>query len=672
MPISTFDAAVAADAADVALTPALHPAFSAALDALPPRLRDAALREELAALLAETAEVAPGCETSLASHLGFLLNSLDTGGLRRWILTGMRLYAQYPEQLFNYFRLEDPQAAAAIVAESRGTSFERARQALQLYAAGFGQRDLALNARRQRKLNSPALRPVISEGTLLLPDHYLAWDGASRGNIYRAAVAHALAHLQYSPRHQPAGKKKPLLLAVRSLVEDARVERLAAQRYPGLRALWGRFHCASGEKNELTFGSLAARLARALHDPAYQDQNHWVNKGRELFEAAAAGGLDDPDPFAEVGNILGNDLGQMRVRFVPELYAVQPAYRDDNSFLWEFDADAPPDTPPEESLARTSVQIDATDQQADTAMHVSPVEPEPGRRYEYPEWDYRENLLRDVWTTVLDRAARDAAAGAGNGRERKRARGVSLDTRARTLDRAIRLRRQQEGESLDLNAAVESRISWRAGITPDPRIFQRPGKRRRHAAILLLLDLSESTNDRVTGFTSVLDIEKQAADLLAQSIDTDYDRLAIDGFCSDGREKVHYLRLKDFDELYDDARRQLLKRQQGALSTRMGAALRHAGARLAGQVAEKRILLLVTDGEPSDIDIADRDYLVEDARHAVHALNTRGVTVFCLTLDKGAGTYVKKIFGARNFLIVDNALTLPAQLARALTRIAAS
>ncbi len=669
MLISTSDIAELPDAAP---RTALHPALGAALDALAPTLRDAGASEALAALLAETAELVPGCEPALAAHLGFLLQSLDTGGLRRWIMTGLRLYAQYPDALAAYFRLEDPLAAEAIVAESHGTSFERARHALQLYAAGFGQRDLVLAARRQRKLNSPALRPVISEGTLLLPDHYLAWDGAARGNIYRAAVAHALAHLQYSPRHQPAGKKKPLLLAVRSLIEDARVERLAARRYPGLRTLWGRFHCASGEKNELTFASLAARLSRALHDPAYDDPNHWVNKGRALFEEAAERGLDDPEPFADVGNILGNDLGQMRVRFVAELYVAQPAYRDDNSFLWEFESDAPPDTPPEESLARTSVQIEATDQQADTAMAVSPIEPDPGRRYDYPEWDYRENLLRDAWATVLDRSARDTAAGTGAGRERTPGRGVSLDTRARTLDRAIRLRRQQEGEALDLNAAVESRISWRAGVTPDPRIFQRPGKRRRHAAILLLLDLSESTNDRVTGFTSVLDVEKQAADLLAQSIDLDYDRLAIDGFCSDGRANVHYLRLKDFDEPYDDVRRQRLKRQQGELSTRMGAALRHAGARLAAQVAEKRILLLVTDGEPSDIDVADADYLVEDARHAAQALHAKGVTVFCLTLDKAAGGYVKKIFGARNFLIVDNAMTLPAQLARALTRIAAS
>lgn len=658
-------------APDGAIAAALHPALAAALGSLPARLQSPGMREELALLLLDASEAAPGLEAALASHLGFVLDSLDAGGLRRWILTGLRLYPSHPDKLAAFFRLEDPAAAQAMAAESRGTSFERARHALLLYAGGFGQHDLSLSARRQRKLNSLPLRPVISEGTLLLPDHYLAWDGASRGNIYRAAVAHALAHLRYSPRHQPAGKKKPLLLAVLSLVEDARVERLASRLYPGLRSLWGCFHVASGDKNELTFASLSARLSRALHDPHYEDPNHWVNKGRALFEAEAEQGLEDPERFAEVGRILGNDLGQMRVRFVQELYVVQPAYRDDNSFLWEFDNEAPPDTPPEESLSRSSVQIDPTDGEADSAMHVSPVAPESGQRHEYPEYDYRENLLRDAWAVVLDRPGLDAGPAAGAGRQRSAARGVSLDTRARTLDRAIRLRRQQEGESLDLNAAVESRIGWRAGVTPDPRIFQRPGKRRRHAAILLLVDLSESTNDRVQGFTSVLDVEKQAADLLAQSIDTDYDRLAIDGFHSDGREKVHYLRLKEFSEPYGEPQRRLLMRQQGSLSTRMGAALRHAGARLRKEVAEKRILLLVTDGEPSDIDVTDREYLVEDARHAVHSLNRKGITVFCLTLDKAGGSYMKKIFGDRNYLIVDNALSLPAQLSRALARIAA-
>jgi len=103
----------------------------------------------------------------------------------------------------------------------------------------------------------------------------------------------------------------------------------------------------------------------------------------------------------------------------------------------------------------------------------------------------------------------------------------------------------------------------------------------------------------------------------------------------------------------------------------MGAALRHAGFRLQQQRAEKRILLLVTDGEPSDIDVADREYLLDDARDAAHTLGKRGVNVFCLTLDKNADSYVKKIFGSRKYTIVENVLSLPIQLSRTLAMIAA-
>lgn len=673
MPILAPETApLATSAADLAsLVVRYHtrePGLAATLPAVARTLKNETALSELVALFDETTLAAPGLGADLALHLDYLLGTLDVAGLRRWILTGMRLYASHPGKLAAYFRLEDSAAAECMAAEAHGTSFARARHALQLYLSGFGHQDLELNARSQRALNAPALRPAISDAGLLMPDHYLAWDGALRGDIYRAAASHALAHWRYSSPHKPAGKRKPLLLSMLGLIEDARVEHLMAQDYPGLQALWGRFHVASGAAGELTFASLAARLARALHDPAYEDPNHWVNKGRDLF-AAIKTDLRDPAACIEVGSILANDLGQMRVRFNPQQYVVQPAYRDDHSFLWQFDSD-PPDTPPEESLAQNSVRMEATDALADQAMHVSPVPFDEALRWHYPEWDERAQQLRDRWTIVIDASDKDKAARHGAAHCRA-PRSVSLDTRARLLDRAIRLRRQHEGEELDLNAAIESRISQRARMAPDPRIFQRPGRRRRHASILLLLDLSESTNDRVTGFTSLLDLEKRAAALVAQSVDADYDRLAIDGFCSDGREKVHYVRMKDFDEAFGPAQQQALMQQQGALSTRMGAALRHAGTRLDAETTEKKILLLVTDGEPSDIDVTDTAYLIDDARHAIAGLAAKGVTTFCLTLDPRADGYVKTIFGAGHYLIVDKPVTLPLQLGQALARMAA-
>ena len=652
--------------------PALHPAFAAVLPTLTTQLRHADDLSNLTVLLTDTEDAAPGSAASLSSHLGYVLNQLDVDGLRRWILTGFRLYPHHVDKLLAYFRLDDPAAADVMVRESQGTAFEQYRNSLQFYVAGFGLADLTLNSRRARALNAPQLRSIVSDSGLILPDHYLAWDGAINGDIYRAATAHALAHLRFSPRHQKAGTKKPLLIAVLSLIEDARVERLASQSFPGLWSLWNRFHTASGREGELTFVSLASRLARALHDPKYEDQNHWVNKGRELFEGVALHGLDDPAPFIEIGNILGNDLGQMRVRFVAETYAVQPGYRDDNSFLWEYDLDAPPDTPPEEMLSQNSVQLEMTDEGADSAVRISPVEINANITFEYPEWDHRENRLRERWATVLERAEVGFSAMKSGEHERHLIRGISLDTRSRTLDRSVKLRRQEEGEALDLNAAIDSRICLRAGVAPDSRIFQRPGKRRRHTSILLLMDLSESTNDRLQGFTSILDVEKKSAELLTKSVDRQYDRLAIDGFRSDGRSKVYYVRIKDFEEPFGAAQQQKLSKQQGELSTRMGAGLRHAGARLLAENNEKKILLFVTDGEPSDIDVIDREYLIEDARVAINALYMKGITVFCLTLDKAADSYVKTIFGPRNYMIVDNAMSLPTQLTRALNHMAAS
>ena len=103
----------------------------------------------------------------------------------------------------------------------------------------------------------------------------------------------------------------------------------------------------------------------------------------------------------------------------------------------------------------------------------------------------------------------------------------------------------------------------------------------------------------------------------------------------------------------------------------MGAALRHAGTCLASEDAEKKIIILVTDGEPSDIDVYDKRYLIEDARHAVAALDERGINAFCLTLDQRADDYVRSIFGGWNYLIVSDPVLLPVRVAQALAKAAA-
>ena len=637
-------------------------------------IQDPSALEAVLTLCEGVAIDAPGQLEFLAGSLAYLLEHLDVLGLQRWILTGTRLYGADDARLNAYFALDDSAAVGSLHAEMKGTSLSTIQPSLPYFLTGFGIDSMEVKARKQLALHALSVRPVISDQVLLLPEHYLALDGAlgkaSSGAIYIAAAAHAIAHLKFSPLHRPSNKRKPLLLTVLSLIEDARVERMMGQIYPGLYALWGSFHNESGVTNALTFASLTARLARALHDPTYEDPNHWVNKGRTLFESCADR-LNDLAAFNEVGSILANDLGQMRVQFVPQLYLTRPAYRDDNSVLWEFDSENQ-EVADDEVLARNAEHVVDNDDDAEKAARFSPITPLNEQRVMYAEWDYQSESLRENWVSVIDIPPPRSVHTVNDGIMQGAARRIAPRAKLQQLDRAVRLRQQYDGEELDIDAAIDCRISYRGRVTPNPRIFQRTGKRRRHLKVVLLLDLSESTNDRVGGsYTSVLDLEKQAASILTNVIDPTYDQIAISGFASNGRSEVRYWHIKQFDEPFGDVQRRYLRDQQGALSTRMGAALRHAGTQFAAGHAEKKILLVITDGEPSDIDVVDNLYLVEDARHAVASLARKGIDTFCMTLDQRADSYVRTIFGAWNFQIVDDATSLPFQVTRAFEKIAA-
>jgi nitric oxide reductase NorD protein len=187
--------------------------------------------------------------------------------------------------------------------------------------------------------------------------------------------------------------------------------------------------------------------------------------------------------------------------------------------------------------------------------------------------------------------------------------------------------------------------------------------RARDLSVLVLIDASESTRDRVKDTTmSVMALERAAAALLAQAMAELGDPFALHGFCSNGREEVRYYRVKDFAEPYTIATRARLAGLRGMLSTRVGAALRQAGREIAGQPTHRKLVLLITDGEPADVDVADGRYLVEDARKAVHELSHQGIDVFCVGLDSGGESYLPRIFGARNSLMINRIEALPEKL----------
>lgn len=513
------------------------------------------------------------------------------------------------------------------------------------------------------------------QGRLLLTTRQMPDRAAPAHALYRAAVAHAVAHWRHSTPGLPTRTLKPMGLAVVSAIEDARVDRLLAMAYPGVRR-WFIDHLAQvPDPGDFSFAALMTRMDHALLDTTYQDDNHWVNKARRLFEETARShGLADYQAFRSTASILANDLGQMRVRFDPQHHVVPSPFRDDNSYLWHFTEqnDEPDDAL---SIQQTAAPRQAVARELDAREMDEPAPAEDVEldRFIYPEWNHRLELWRRDWCTVIEKLP----AGSGLGAPASQA----VTTRSfnpltlrcvRRLSRTHRLRRQWEGDDIDLNAAIEVLVDRRLRLQPEPRLFMRPGRETGASSILVLLDLSESTNDQANeAEASLLDIEKQAAVLLADAVAHTEDRIAIHGFSSNTRSEISYFRLLEFGARLQGQARARLASVPGRHSTRIGAALRHATTHLQTEQNHHRAILLITDGAPSDVDVFEPDYLIEDARAAVLQARQAGVRTFCIAVDQGAAGYVRRIFGWRDHCIAENAQGLPVQLQKAYARLVA-
>ncbi|EKF42177.1 hypothetical protein NA8A_11530 [Nitratireductor indicus C115] len=626
-----------------------------------------------------TARQAPESVLALLDGTSQLLAVLDGAGFEAFIRMGLAAGRGKPERRLAFFRREDDEARHFLDREAGMTDFLALEGRLKAYfTALWGLRP----AIREVPRDAPdhlRRRVGFGGGVIRVPPAFAGFAAEESRNLYLAAMAHVGAHHRFTTKPFPLGKLKPLQVAMISLIEDARVERLAMAQMPGLAALWRPFHVARPGGAGIAV-SLMARLARALIDSGYEDPDGWVVKGRRLFDEAFAVDPQDQEFSRHIGGLLGNDLGQMRLQFDAKSYVVQPAYRDDNLGLWDFaDQEEQAAFEMEQTVETARIETEERDEGEADRQEPDPEQQEELNRLSlraaeddgvlaarYPEFDHVTGRERPEWCALREYAPKAVAPMAITRMLEKRA---DLTERLKALISASRIsrqehvRRQTDGEFLDLDACIEAAITRRMGEAPDPRVHGRYERRSRDLSVHLLIDVSHSTGDAVAGAAgSVLDVERLAAALMAQAMDGLGDPFAIAAFCSDTREDVRYLRVKDFARPYDNAARARLAGLQSGLSTRLGAAIRHAGADLARQQTYRRLLLLITDGEPSDVDVDDGDYLVEDARAAVHSLNRTGIDVFCIALDSDAESYAERIFGRRNVVAFSNIERLPEKL----------
>ncbi len=657
------------------------------------RLGDAHLFQNYLQFLNTLIAQAPRGVRPMLDKLDKLFAHLTLGGLRRWALWGAHAHRTNYEEQIKYFSLDSKESMAVLQRERKGTLFVDVQRRINMYLRALWARDFFMKPTSGDFETREGYKPFIEDYFIHLPDAYDAFGDIAASEVYRAAAAHAAAHLVETKTPISAESLNPLQMAVIAVIEDARVEALSIRRFPGLRQIWAALHTATPEMNA-SVGDYLNRLARALLDPSYQDSDAWIAEGRMLF-AQAQDKLVTHHTSWEIGVQLAHKIKDKGIAFNPRSDQLTAPYLDDNRYFWEFEEfdfekslaagyDAPKQVRKNVNVMEfaNEVEVEGAGDDAqeiwvmgteffpyeDAGVSYNEFEgKEPvSQPYHYSEWDYQIQLERPAWVTVQEKRAKsgdlqiidDIAA------QHKR-----IISRMKFLLDAMqpqgvqRIRKLEDGDEIDINAAIRSMIDMRMGLQPDPRIMMRSVRKVRDISVLVLLDLSESTNEKVAGQDfSVLDLTRQATVLLADAIHKIGDPFAIHGFCSDGRHDVEYYRYKDFDQHYNEIPKAKLAGMTGQLSTRMGAAVRHAAHYLKLQKSSKKLLLVITDGEPADVDVRDPQYLRYDTKKAVEEAARSGVVTYCMSLDPRADQYVSRIFGARNYMVVDHVERLPEKL----------
>lgn len=299
-------------------------------------------------------------------------------------------------------------------------------------------------------------------------------------------------------------------------------------------------------------------------------------------------------------------------------------------------------------------------------LDLSPEEAEFERlagRHVYPEWDHRTKAYLPDYCRVLSGAARPAAEAPetpGGAEARRRIRAVKRQFEALRPKR-VQLTRQIDGHDIDIAAAVEARVELAATGVASDRVYVATQSQERDLAVSILLDVSRSTESYVAG-RQVIDIAREALAALAWGLDAAGDETAIDAFSSLRRERVFVESCKGFDEPMGAAVEARIAALRPGHYTRLGAAIRHVSAALAKRPRQRRLLLVLTDGKPNDLDHYEGRHGIEDTHMAVREARRRGQSVFGITIDARAQAAFSRIFGTGGYVVIPHPEKLVAAL----------
>ncbi|MBT3276361.1 MAG: VWA domain-containing protein [Candidatus Thioglobus sp.] len=590
---------------------------------------------------------------ALLGNINLLLEQLDFKGIYEWIDYGLRYFKDHPERQQEFFTLTTPDSKAVFQRQRKGLLFSDIERPINLFQRALWKTDYMYAPYSPDFEKLEHFSPYIEDEIIRLPDIYSDLNGVNGCRRYMALVAHLVAHQQFTTKIV-ADNASPQQRFFAEVFEDARVEYLAIKQYPGLKKLWlslipivNEFDCDN--TNQSCLRHRAIMLTRALLDDEHPYKNKVILDYVDKFKTLMGAGESSTSDSLTLGlGYLIKTRGPSDALAKVYFEGTEVTYRDDNRSMWVF-----------------IEEFDEDDEifQHETTPDDEEVETIPPHYYD--EWDYAYESYKPDWAAVYERLHTHTDASKIDRILDKHSALVKQLKKVLDLlkpQNKKRVRYQEEGAELDLDIALRSVIDIKNGSQPDTRINIDFEHDSRSVSVLLLLDLSQSLNEVVgSSGQTILELSQEAVSLLAWAVEQLGDNFAIAGFNSDTRQKVMYYHIKGYSESWDDTVKSRLADLKAEFSTRMGAAIRHGAHYLDLQQSDKKLMLILTDGEPADIDIHDPKALIQDTHKAVQEVQQKGMYPYCISLDKRADEYIADIFGS-HYSVIDRIESLPKEL----------
>jgi hypothetical protein len=682
-----------------------------------------------------------------------------------WFKTGMEVLAYSPEGALAYFAAESRQALSSVETAVSGVPLRQVARRVKLFVEALCGSEVSIAA-RSGEGDGPVVRATVTADgkTITLPALLRRYATAEENErLYLIMAAHEAGHLEFGtyrlaiealtdlasavagrdgrsavPSLETLGDlfrlypQPRLMQDLWAVLEDARIEYMLQQHYPGLRRDLAQFAAetitALDPGHALTVrelvvdcllrlstgASLSTAVPRAIAEEvsilwqlcqpvlkitataedAVRVADEVYRRLEQLVPAApktpgessipeapnlveGQGAPSESESYRAVENLMYR--GDMNADLVPGRTEEQPAGQSAPGAAERRDP-RPEDErerqsmPAGEAFAGGRSLPPVVEELLSIDVEAQLIESDAGgeRICRYPEWDFRLQDHRINWCRVVERAAdrgSDESVSLTLNAHRSTVRLLRRSFEALRPPAFRRVGGQPEGDDLDLDALVRRAAEQRAGLEGGDRIYVRHEKRRRDVAVLFLVDVSGSTGRHIDTGRRVIDVEKESLVLLCEALDAVGDQYALYAYSGQGRGAVDVRAIKQFDEPLGVYTAERLGGLAPQQQNRDGAAVRHAVARLRQRDARTRLLVLLSDGRPLDGDYIE-EYALEDTKAALREARRAGIHPFCVTIDSQADQYVRRMYGDVEYTVIDRVESLPARLPRIYQRLA--